>query len=92
MTVRWSPTALRDLESLRAYISADSPNSAAATVERILAGIDTLTRHPLIGRSGRIPGTRELIVTPYVVAYAIGKDAIEVLAVLLGAQRWPDAF
>jgi toxin ParE1/3/4 len=40
------------------------------------------------------PGTRELPVTrtPYVLAYRICADEIQILAVIHGAERWPTAF
>jgi plasmid stabilization system protein ParE len=36
----WSPQALRDLETIRDYIAADSPRYAALVVERIVVGAD----------------------------------------------------
>jgi len=55
MNVGWTPTALRDLESLREYMAEDNPPAVAATVERILSGIEALSRHPDMGRKGRVP-------------------------------------
>jgi addiction module RelE/StbE family toxin len=91
MTFRWTPTALRDLESLDAYIAEDAPKAAAATVEKILSGIEALKRHPEMGRKGRVAGTRELVVAPYIVAYRAMKATIEIVAVIHGARRWPDS-
>ncbi|HLN01621.1 MAG TPA: type II toxin-antitoxin system RelE/ParE family toxin [Bryobacteraceae bacterium] len=71
MTIRWTQTALRDLESLHAHAAEDNFPAAADTVERILSGIEAISRHPEIGRKGRVTGTRELIVSPYIVAYRI---------------------
>ncbi len=44
-----------------------------------------------MGRGGRVPGTRELVIsrTPYIVVDA---DKVTILAILHGAQRWPEAF
>lgn len=92
MIVRWSPTALRDLESLHAYIAGDNPGAAAVTVEAVLAGMEALTRHPEMGRKGRIAGTRELVSAPYVIAYRVRKTAIDILAIIHGARPWPDSF
>ena len=92
MTIRWTPTGLRDLQSLHAYIADDKPDAATAMVDRIVSAIDELLRHPGLGRKGRVAGTRELIVAPYVVAYRSWKTEIEVLAVIHGARRWPDSF
>ena len=92
MTVRWTPTGLRDLESLRAYIAEDNEERAAVAVEAILSRIDGLLRHPEMGRKGRVAGTRELVMSPYVIAYRIKGRAIEIIAILHGARRWPDSF
>ena len=92
MIVGWTATALRDLESLHGHIADDSLSAAVDTVERILSGIDALSRHPEMGRKGRVAGTRELIVVPYAVAYRIRQSAIELTAIIHSARKWPDAF
>ncbi len=92
MTVRWSPTALRDVESLHAYIADDNPGAAAVTVETVVAGLEALLRHPEMGRKGRIAGIRELAIAPYLIAYRARKTAIDILAIIHGARRWPDSF
>ena len=91
MTIRWTPTGLRDLESLHSYIAEDNATAAAATVEALITGIAALARHPEMGRKGRLAGTRELVITPFVVAYRVHRTAIEVLAIIHGARRWPDS-
>lgn len=92
MTVRWGPTALHDIESLHAYVAEDNFAAAAETVERILSGIDNLARFAEIGRKGRVPGTRELIIAPYVVVYRVSEDTVELVAIIHSARKWPDAF
>jgi plasmid stabilization system protein ParE len=53
---------------------------------------DGVAEFPQMGRSGRIEGTRELVIsgTPYIAAYRIDGDAVRILRVLHGAQQWPD--
>jgi toxin ParE1/3/4 len=92
MTVRWTPTALRDLGSLHAYICSDNATAADAAVGRILAGIEALSQHPEMGRVGRVTATRELVLPPMVVAYRLRRGALEILAIIHGARRWPDRF
>ena len=89
MTIRWTPTAARDLEDVRDYIAQDSEDAAMATVERILAGIEALSRHPQLGRGGRVPGTRDLVMPPYVAVYRIVKGVVEIHSILHGARPWP---
>jgi toxin ParE1/3/4 len=63
-------------------------------VERIYDSVGLLARHPEIGRPGRVPGTRELIVSgsPYIVPYRIRGEEIEIITVLHAARLWPDRF
>jgi toxin ParE1/3/4 len=88
------PLAEQDLEAAYDYVQQDNESAAKRLVERIFSAVGMLTRHPLAGREGRVQGTRELVVvgTPYVIAYRIHWDQIQILAVLHGARRWPTAF
>jgi toxin ParE1/3/4 len=76
-----------------AFIAADSPRAAKRVVRRIAEMVETLLpQNPEIGRRARAPGTRELVIsqTPFLVAYRVHNETIEILRVLHGAQRWPD--
>ena len=92
MKIRWTPTALRDLEALHSHVAEDSPGAAASEVRRILSAAEALSLHPELGRKGRVPGTRELIVPPYIVAYRTQRLSIEVLVIVHAARRWPEWF
>ena len=92
MIVRWTATGLRDLECLHAYVAEDDPEAAARTVERILSAIEELRRHPEMGRRGRVTGTRELVVPPYIIGYCAKGTALQILGVIHGARRWPESF
>lgn len=89
MKVRWTPTAARDLESIHAYISAENQDVASATIERIVGAIDALKRHSYIGRKGRVTGTRELVLPPYMVVYKLRRGVVEINAIIHSARRWP---
>ena len=47
-----------------------------------------------MGRPGRIPGTRELVIpkTPFIVPYRLQRNVIQILRVYHGARRWPENF
>jgi toxin ParE1/3/4 len=94
VTLRWTQLAASHLESAVDFIAQDHARTAGAVVDRIVSAVEALERHPEMGRSGRVPRTRELVVTgtPFIVAYRVRKDHIEVLAVLHGARRWPERF
>jgi len=95
MNIVWSPEAIQDLISLQAYIEVESPASARRIVLRILHVIEhLLPDNPHMGRPGRVPGTRELVIaqTPYIVPYRVQRDAIQILRVYHSARCWPDSF
>ena len=88
---RWSSRASADLEDAHDYIARDDPGAALRVVRRILAAARALPRAPEIGRPGRVGGTRELVIpqTPYIVAYRVTASAVEILAVVHHARKWP---
>ena len=94
MRVRWLKRALKNLDQEAEYIARDNPQAAARIVERIATGVDRLTTHPASGRPGRVPGTRELVVTatPYIVPYRVRSDTVEILRVFHAARKWPEKF
>ena len=62
---------------------------------RVLHDIEhLLPDNPHMGRAGRVPGTRELVIpqTPYIVPYRVQGEVIQILRVYHGARRWPDSF
>jgi len=94
MKVIWFRLAIQDLASAREFILQDNPKAASALVERIRVAVALLTEQPGLGRPGRVPGTRELIVdkTPYLLPYRVRDEKIEILRVLHCARQWPDTF
>lgn len=91
MRIDWLPIAEGSRENQLAYIGERSPKAAISMGDAIEAAVRLLADHPYIGRSGRVAGTRELVVasTPYVVAYRVEADAVVILRLLHGAQQWP---
>jgi toxin ParE1/3/4 len=95
MNILWSPEAIQDLISLRAYIAEESPASARRIVTCILQSVENLLPdNPHMGRPGRVPGTRELVIprTPYIVPYRLLDEAIQILRVYHSSRRWPESF
>ncbi len=92
MKTRWTRPALADLEAIGDFVARDNPHAAQRLVARIVAAVETLREHPHLGRPGRIPGTRELIVaeTLYVAPYRVADNEVQILAVFHGARQWPD--
>ena len=91
MNVVWSRRAVQNLADLRDFIAQDSEQNAGDVAARILGSVELLKEHPDIGRPGRIPGTRELVIpgTPYLIPYRVRQGRLELIAVFHGRQRWP---
>jgi toxin ParE1/3/4 len=84
-------TALGNLDHHANYIAENDPIAARNAVQRIQAAVDQLAEYPSMGRIGRVPLTRELIIggTPWIIVYRVRADAVEIIRVLHGAQSWP---
>jgi toxin ParE1/3/4 len=91
MRVEWLRKALRNLDEEAAYIAADDASAARLVVERVLDAVSQLVEQPGLGRPGRVPGTRELVVprTRYVVPYRVRGDAVQILRVFHTSRRPP---
>jgi addiction module RelE/StbE family toxin len=83
-----------DLIRLQDYIAQDNPRAAYRMVQVIQKQTKQLLAHPYSGRPGRVSGTRELVIsdTPYLVAYRLQGEWLDVLAVLHSSRRWPEDF
>jgi toxin ParE1/3/4 len=92
LRVRWLRRALVDLDEAEAYIALDNPSAASGIVEKIVRAVTLLKDNPGIGRAGRVPGTKELVVpdTPYIVPYRVKDDTIQVLRVYHASRKWPN--
>jgi len=86
-----SATYRADLENITDYLARQNPSAALAMWDEIESQVVRLRAYPHSGRSGRLKGTRELVVagTPFVMVYAV-EDSINLIRVVHGAQRWPE--
>jgi addiction module RelE/StbE family toxin len=91
MRIRWLKAALRNLQQEAEYIAQEDPAAALRVVGRIGDAVRYLEDHPSMGRAGRVPGTRELVVsgTQYIVPYRVRGQDIEILRVFHTARKWP---
>ncbi len=92
MRVVWTPEAQQDRADVWDYIAADNPRAAARMDEIFSDAADRLTQHPMLGKPGIVPGTRELIVakTRYIVPYRVRGETVEILRVFHTSRRLPD--
>ncbi|WP_396216921.1 type II toxin-antitoxin system RelE/ParE family toxin [Gemmatimonas sp.] len=90
--VRWTETALADLESIRDYIRHDSPVLAQLVVTRLNESVGLLSNNPDAGRlvpERDDPALRELIRPPYRVVYERHLDAVVILTIFHSARMFP---
>jgi len=92
--LRWRRAALADLEDIFEFVAQDNPIAAAKLAASIHNQAERLRLNPLLGRSGRVAGIRELVVprVPYIVAYQVRGRRIEILAVVHTSRLWPIGF
>ena len=90
----YAPRYFRRLEEIHEWIAADNEAAATRMIQRIRTAVERLSALPGIGRPGRVPDTRELVIsgTPYVVPYRVKGDTVQIVTILHSAQRWPDRF
>lgn len=91
MIVEWSSAAQSDLIAIADYIAADDPDAAHRVMDRIDIAVGRLALHTGSGRPGRIPKTRELVIPnpPYIIAYRLIEDRVQILRVLHTSRKWP---
>jgi addiction module RelE/StbE family toxin len=94
MKIKWLRAALHDLNQISEYIARDDVEAARRTINRIKDASTGLSDQPEMGRRGRVPGSRELIIpsTPYLLIYRIHDRTIEMLRVFPTKQKSVDHF
>jgi toxin ParE1/3/4 len=93
--IGWTEQAIRQLDQAHDYIALSNSEEVATRITmQIVTCVQQLGAFPMSGRSGRVPGTRELVIsnTPFIAAYAIENARIVILAVYHSAQQWPAGF
>ena len=74
------------------YIVADNPMAGIALGDALIERAGQLDTFPMLGRAGRVPNTRELVVHPnYILIYRVVDGMAEILRVKHSAQQWPRA-
>lgn len=86
-------SAEADLDSIAAYYGHLNPSATLALLDAVAQAEMLLADHPSIGRTGKVPGTREAVVvgTAFILVYALSLDAVTILKVLDSRSQWPAA-
>ena len=83
MNILWLQRGINSLHAHIRHIAEENPQAADKMAEIIEKSVRMLADFPHTGRPGRIAQTRELVVTPYVIAYRVKRDRIEILHIAL---------
>jgi len=88
MRLKWTRSALADLQRILDYIAQDDPQAAKALAAGFRQTAEHLTSHPFIGRRGDLEGTRELMLhRNYLLTYRVSSEVVEILQIWHVAQN-----
>ena len=92
MVIRWTQRATNDLTRICDYLAQHGNFTSRRVALTIYRRTNSLQKFPNRGRSGRVAGTRELILTnlPYIIVYKVRQDTVQIVRILPGAQVWPE--
>jgi len=92
--IRWTKPAATALGAIQDYIANENPRAAFEIVQRIRIAVAQLEEHPKSGRTGRVRSTYELVIhdLPYIVAYRIKKEEVQILSAYHTSRKWPEKF
>ena len=83
----WTNRALKRLDDIADFIARDNPLRAKTFVVELRNKLEVLKTQSL-GRSGRVFGTKELVLHPnYLAVYRIKANQVQVLTILHTAQN-----
>lgn len=90
MKLVWTAPAIADRSVIYDYIDKENPRAAAELDEGFMGSPERLRSYPEIGRPGRVPGTRELVVHKrYILVYELVGETVFVHAVVHTSRQWP---
>lgn len=90
LPVIWRELALDSLDTILAFIVVRNEFAAFRLQNEIEQSTLSLADYPYLGRAGRVPGTRELVINAnYVVVYEVTLASVDILDVLHTRQEYP---
>jgi toxin ParE1/3/4 len=91
MRVRYTDTALRELDEIFAYIAKNNRTAAASVVGRVEALIGQLAEFPLMAQETDVADVRKFPLGrfPYDIYYTVERDEVVILHIRHGARRPP---
>ena len=79
---------MASLDEIAGFLAKDKPTRATSFVLELQAAVAKLQTHPGMGRAGRVPGTRELVLHQnYIAIYRVRGDKVEILRLHYAARN-----
>lgn len=92
MKVRWIAAARQDRADIVDYIAVENPRAALKMDELFSEAAEKLGDFPMLGRMGKIAGTREFIPhESYRLVYEVDEpeNTVWIMALVHTARQWP---
>lgn len=90
MRLLWSPQSVEDRKQIFAFIFEHNTDAAEAMDALFEAQAQRLLTYPEIGKIGRVPCTRELVIHKhYVLVYTCDDNTVGILTLLHTARQYP---
>jgi toxin ParE1/3/4 len=89
MNVRYTATALDEIEDILSYVAKENSTAALRVSVAILAMIDRLAEFPRTAVETNVPGVRVVPVLPYryLVFFSVAEDGVVVIRNVLHSSR-----
>ncbi len=91
MNLRWTKSAVADPGQICYFAESRIGLAEASRVAIVIYAAESLKEMPLLGRTGRKLGSRELSSAgfPFRTIYRARKECVELIRIPHGAQQWP---
>lgn len=90
LPVVWLDQAISDLTEIITFIASHNPAAAQRLKSRLETAPVSLAEHPYLFPSGRVAGTREMVVHPnYILVYRVGNSRVEIVSLLHSRKDYP---
>ncbi len=88
MKLTWTVPAIADRLAIYEWLELKNPAAAAENDAKIADAAARLVHHPTSGKTGRIAGTRELVISPsYLLVYEWAAQRVIILAIVHTRRR-----
>jgi plasmid stabilization system protein ParE len=91
MRLRFTDTALSELNDILRFLSERNPRASTGVAKRVRDVAALLADYPFSGREADEPGVRiaSVVRFPFIIFYTVASDEVVILNVRHAARQWP---